>query len=522
MKIKKLLALLLPATLLMSVASCGSSNGTASSESSSSASSNTSSSVDTSSSADAPNANAYAPQENGVGNTTLSGIEIKDVDGDGVIRVACVGDSITAGTSETNYPMYLQEYLNYLGSIDGKTYEVKNHGKGAAACHHVEEELGDPNWGWSTVTDADGDGKAYFYYDDIAYTSLNYTPDVVIVQMGTNDALGSDWDSYFNDDYYNYLVKPFKDKGALVILSTPPYACNGMHDTNVNGSVHDKEVQLAWDLGLPIVDTNRLIYGWNEILADGLHGNLTGYTVMAQNFYKYIFGGETITATLKSEPNTRFTLVDTANNRSYCRVTDANGIATLEFLPGSYSFNVSAECTGFKSAKTTATMDSDKTITVELVEGGYNVAPNGTAFAGDAETYSAENTAASVIDGSRDTVGYQPKTWTEGDYVGVELKKAYEVNNVVVYWESAAYVSEFNDNGYEIWFKIGNEWKKMSASDVTVTRAVYSGEIISDNIAVEPAMSIEGVKIVYRNGTITEHKYSPKMYELEILTDNRD
>ena len=66
---------------------------------------------------------------------------VKDIDGDGVIRVACVGDSITAGTSEYNYPKYLAEYLKALGSKTGVRYEVKNHGKGAASVRHVREKV---------------------------------------------------------------------------------------------------------------------------------------------------------------------------------------------------------------------------------------------------------------------------------------------------------------------------------------------------------------------------------------------
>lgn len=192
---------------------------------------------------------------------------VRDVDGDGVIRVACVGDSITAGTPDYNYPKYLAEYLKAFGAKTGVRYEVKNHGKGAASVRHVREKV-----------DVNGDGVKddYFYYDDRRYlSSLEYTPDVVIVQMGTNNAVFDNWwswDSYFDRDYEEFLVRPYREKGSLVVVSTPPYAHNGMHDDTVNGPVRERIVALARKLKLPVVDMNRLTFAPKvyeiELLAD--------------------------------------------------------------------------------------------------------------------------------------------------------------------------------------------------------------------------------------------------------------
>ena len=458
---------------------------------------------------------AVTPADNAT-DTDIVG-KVKDVDGDGVIRVACVGDSITAGTDSYNYPMYLQEYLTYLGSKDGNTYVVKSHGKGAAACRHILENC---------EVDGDGDNNDYFYYDDNQYkSSLTYTPDVVIVQMGTNDALfgnWDNWDNYFNDDYYNYLVKPYADKGALVVLSTPPYAHNGMHDGNVNGPVHDKEVALANELGLPIVDTNRLLYGMPEILADGLHGNVTGYSMMAMNFYKYIFGGESITLNIEAEPNTRVDMVNKANNRSYVRVTDETGKASLEFLPGEYTFDMRAECTGFKRTEKTFTFNAaNDTVTFELEVGGFNVALDGTGIACEAETYDASHNASTLNDASRTDGGYQPKDFAEGDWCGVQLDKAYDANMIVLYWETASYISTYQDKGYEVYVMVDGVWHAISEINqiIPVTRAAYSGDIVADTITLDPALKIEGVKVEFLNGTC-DHKYAPKMYELEVLCDD--
>ena len=89
--------------------------------------------------------------------TSSSFPPVRDIDGDGVIRVACVGDSITAGTPNCNYPALLQKCLDVLSKSDGRKYVVTNHGKGGAACRHVRENV-----------DVNGDGvkNDYFYYDD--------------------------------------------------------------------------------------------------------------------------------------------------------------------------------------------------------------------------------------------------------------------------------------------------------------------------------------------------------------------
>ncbi len=451
-------------------------------------------------------------------NATDYDISVSDQDGDGVIRVACVGDSITAGGSDSNYPKYLQEYLNVLGEKDGNIYEVKNHGKGSAAVHHQEEQVGGGAWG--TVTDADGDGWAYFYYDDIAYTSsLTYTPDVVIVQMGTNDAFA--WvdgrAEYFANDYYEYLVKPYQDKGATVIVSTPPYACNNWHDGEVNGPLHDEVVALANDLGLKIVDTNRLMYGLDEAFGDGLHGNVTGYSRMAMNFYHYIFGGEYIEAGFTAMPNTRVTLVNKADNRSYVCVTGEDGTASLPFLPGDYEFTMSAEGTGYKkvSGEIALAGESDTfALTQEI--GGYNVAANGMPFACDSKVYGS-NDHANLNDGKRTSGGYQPDHWTVGDWCGIQLDKTYPVNNIVLYWETEQYMSSYQDEGYCVYFKIGTEWVLQDLTDVV--REVYSGAIVADTVTLDPAAEIEGVKVEFLEGK-SSHGFAPKLYELEILTDD--
>lgn len=445
-------------------------------------------------------------------NATDYDISVSDQDGDGVIRVACIGDSITAGSTESNWPKYLQEYLNVLGETDGNTYEVKNHGKGGASCRHYTEDL-----------DNNPDTpETYFYYDDIAYTSsLTYTPDVVIVQMGTNDVGGGAAfrATYFVNDYYTYLVKPYQDKGATVIVSTPPYACNGGHDGEVNGPIHDEQVAMADQLGLKTVDTNRLMYGLDEAYVDGLHGNVTGYSRMALNFYKYIFGGEVIEASFTAKANTRVTLVDQVTGRSFVCVTDEAGNASLPFIKGDHEFKMSAECTGYKKIVETISLDgASKAFSITQEVGGYNVSVNGMPYACDSKVYGS-NVPANLNDGVRDNGGYQPDHWTVGDWCALQLDDVYLINTIVLYWESEQYMSKYQDGGYAVYFKENGQWVLQSFTDVL--REVYNGTVVADTITLDPAVEIENIKIEFLEGK-SSHAFAPKLFEIEMLTDDVD
>ncbi len=515
---KKILSMFTAAFMLFAFASCSGGGNASSGDASTDNTSNKSesSTESTESSSEATNTGAYAPQENGLGNTDLLGIEIKDQNGDGVIHIGCIGDSITAGNPGKCYPDYLQEYLNELSKIDGNTYVVHNNGKGAAAVHHVEEEVGDPNWGWSTVVDEDGDGKAYFYYDDNAYQSaFDYVHDVTIVQMGTND-WGSSDRSYLKDDYYNYLVKPFQDMGSQVIVSTPPYAEEDMYAV-INGALHDEVVQMARDLNLPIVDMNRLMYGMDEIY-DGIHPFPSGYSVMALIFYEHVFGGAPNTVTVTAQPGTKVTFIDD-QGRSYNRNVPETGEVAMVLSPAEVTYSVVAECDGYLTYRETITVKGDMEFKPDQ-KASENIALMGTPFACDSAVYQGDNgpnDETKINDGDLIAGGYQPASYKEGDYVGVEFDEATAVTNINIYWETAAYISAFENDGFEVEFKINGEWKKQTDDELNVVRNAYTGDIVCDVITLNTPTEIEGVKITFLDGDITDHKYAPKLYELEVF-----
>lgn len=402
---KRTLAMLLSVAMLLCVASCGGNSGTTSSGSSEE---ETSSGTQSDTSADplAPNKLAW-----------------KDVDEDGVIRVACVGDSITAGSEPVTYPNYLQEYLNFLSTVDGNQYEVKNHGKGGAAVRDEPENIG-----------------SRFYYDDVSYTSsLTYTPDVVIVQMGTNDGAFDNLanaDNYFKTDYYTYLIKPYLDKGSYVVLATPPCASNDIHPEGVNGKISTLVRELATEHSLPLIDTNKLTEGREESFPDGLHGNTSGYSLLAQIYYSQVFGGSLWRMTFKTQPGASVFF------DIHMATADENGVATLTLLDSqaSRTFDLKVTCKDFKNYTDNIIVNDDMTVTCNLTPGMYDVTGNATATA-DSVYGGGENVAQNAVDGNLDT--RWESNYKNGCWLLVDLGATKSINGVNIYWEGA-YAKEYD------------------------------------------------------------------------------
>ena len=405
---KRTLALLLTAVMLLSVAACDQDPVT------------DPSSEDTPSQtqSEAPT-DPLAPKK----------LEWTDVDGDGVIRVACVGDSITAGSEPVTYPNYLQEYLDFLSTGSFATgegsvkYEVKNHGKGGAAVRDEPENIG-----------------SRFYYDDSRYTSsLTYTPDVVIVQMGTNDGAFDNLanaDSYFKTDYYTYLIKPYVDKGSYVVLATPPCASNGIHDEGVNGKISQLVRELATEHSLPLIDTNKLTEGREESFPDGLHGNTSGYSLLAQIYYSQIFGGNLWRMTFKTPPGASVFF------DIHMATADENGVATLTLLDSqaSRTFDLKVTCKDYKAYEDNIIVNADMTVTCNLTPGMYDVTGAATATA-DSVFGGGGNVAQNAVDG--DLTTRWESNYKNGCWLLVDLGESKTVNGVSIFWEGA-YAKEYD------------------------------------------------------------------------------
>ena len=388
-----------------------------------------------------------------------------------MIRVACVGDSITAGTTGYNYPMYLQEML-------GDGYEVKNFGLGGAAVHHKEEK-----------------GGGYFWYDSNQYkSSLQYDADIVFVMMGTNDVGSSvlQLKKYFKEDYFTYLVQPYLDKGAEVVMMTSPFAYEYlMKDPKViNTTIRGYQLELAEEKGLKIIDMNTATAGMRECFPDGLHGNQSGYTVIAETIYKEYFKGDIATVRVTSTPGALVSI-----GRVGIKADEETGIASVPTLTGEWPFTVSLD--GYKTAKGSIVVPSGTSeCKVMLTEGGKNLALNCDAVA---SSHVGDKDAPNAFDGNDHSTRWESEL-SSPQWIRVDLKESKKIGAVRIVWEPAY------AKGYTI---------DVSADDqaYTTVAAVKDGDGATDEVLFDP------VDARYVRVTCTEKgsQYAYSIYEMMVV-----
>lgn len=207
---------------------------------------------------------------------------------DGTIQVTCVGDSITDGykatSGKTTYPAQLQDLL-------GDGYKVLNAGSsGSTVIRSLDEAY----------------SKRGKYT-----TGLQSNPDIVIIMIGTNDAiLGSvntkEGQENFKKDYAA-LIEDYQNCGSnpKIILAVPT---TSVDENNVEDDRDNKNEQyvipiiedLAKEYNLQLIDTHTYTGSWTRessgqlynYLADGLHPNDAGYGELAKLFANAILGYE--------------------------------------------------------------------------------------------------------------------------------------------------------------------------------------------------------------------------------------
>jgi acyl-CoA thioesterase-1 len=180
------------------------------------------------------------------------------------IRVACVGDSITAGTE---YPVDLWNLL-------GANYTVGNFGIGGATVAVCT------NASWVNMTAFE--------------VAKDYQPDIVVIILGTNDA-----DTDYNETNQQFVadyVKLIGEFQALpskpqvyITLPTPIFPNNGTispeyFEANVLPSIRE----VATQTGLPLIDLYTPLLAHPEFFEDGIHPDYEGARLIASTVYSAI------------------------------------------------------------------------------------------------------------------------------------------------------------------------------------------------------------------------------------------
>lgn len=183
------------------------------------------------------------------------------------IRVACVGDSITAGYGASspacNYPAV-------LGRLLGARFDVRNFGvSGTTMLQHGDS----PYW----VTGA-------------FQQALDFLPNVVILKLGTNDSKPQNWDKFkaeYAPDYRAMLQRfsTLSSKPRIWICLPVPVYQDGQFGIRA-GVVKDEILPLlkgiAADTNTPLIDLFTAMSEKAQYFPDGIHPNDAGYMLLAQ------------------------------------------------------------------------------------------------------------------------------------------------------------------------------------------------------------------------------------------------
>lgn len=182
---------------------------------------------------------------------------------DKILRVACVGDSITEGyglavQSKTSYPVILD-------SILGPKYSVLNCGRSA------------------TTLQMKGDFP-YWICKEFSNVFV-YKPNIVIIKLGTNDTKPQNWhaDKYEKD--YQALIDTFETISPkpkiYVCLPVPVFKTKwGINDSTVVHGVIPILEKLASKNNLSVIDLYHGMNGQGANFPDSIHPNEKAVKVM--------------------------------------------------------------------------------------------------------------------------------------------------------------------------------------------------------------------------------------------------
>jgi lysophospholipase L1-like esterase len=190
-------------------------------------------------------------------------------------KIACIGDSITEGAGLGNaslesYPARLQRLLGT------NNFTVRNFGVS----------------GRTLLKKGD-----FPYWKEAAFTnSQNFGPDIVIIQLGTNDGKPYNWKygtnfvSDYKDMISTYAALP---SAPRIFLCTPCTAFRtGAFDINP-GTVRTNIVPavraLVTELALPLIDLHTRLTN-STWFPDNIHPNSKGAAAMAAVMYENLFG----------------------------------------------------------------------------------------------------------------------------------------------------------------------------------------------------------------------------------------
>ncbi len=406
-----------------------------------------------------------------------------------VIKVACVGDSITEGFTSSNNSVY--SYPARLQMMLGDGYEVKNYGLGGRT---AGKETSSPYW-----------NEAYYT------ESLNSNPDIVIIMLGTNDAAANNeaklgtYEEHMTELVESYVNLP--SNPTVYLCTAPKCGDQTQRANNVPNVIIPAQKRIAESLGINLVS----VYEWSvenyQYFPDNLHPNDTGYSLMAQFFYEEIFGGTLYDITVKGEEGA----VCSSFGQTY--TIDETGEFSFKLHEGAQT--VSLKKAGYDRHSITLNVPEETLADFTQFDLVENLALSGTAFdQGQYEYYAADRGPAMVNDGDFNSSwqlkggDYFNNSILTGIYLGIEFNTATAFDRMVITWELG---SRCTKDGYRLEYSDDNEnWNVLD----------FSQAILNEN---EDTLTFDQITAKYVRIVLikaTNSKYTPRVFEVEIYNDN--
>jgi len=190
------------------------------------------------------------------------------------VRVACVGDSITAGVGASKGNAYPAQ----LGRMLGPKWVVQNFGvSGATLLNHGDKP----------------------YQKQAAFKkALASQPNVVVIKLGTNDTKPQNWK--FKEEFiadYKDLIGQFArlPSQPRIFICRPAFVPGeGKYGINEAGVLEEIPMldKIAAAGPVAVIDIHAALKDHPEMLPDRVHPNNAGATVMAKQVFQALTGKE--------------------------------------------------------------------------------------------------------------------------------------------------------------------------------------------------------------------------------------
>jgi lysophospholipase L1-like esterase len=186
------------------------------------------------------------------------------------VKVACVGDSITAGSGVKDKSL---TYPKQLAALLGGTYTVQNFGVSGA-----------------TMLNA---GDKPYQKEKRFADALAFVPDIVVIKLGTNDTKPHNWSKKegFATDAKGLIAAFQKVNPKVQVYLCTPVPVFAQGNFGIRGDVVLNEIipldkQVASELKIPLIDLHTPFAGKDALVPDRVHPNDAGATIIAQTVFE--------------------------------------------------------------------------------------------------------------------------------------------------------------------------------------------------------------------------------------------